>query len=88
MNHNRTYVEGDFAQAFSRIHAQARAGEMIWYADAQGDTMFNRSQLRKQTDELGAIAERVPELAQDVRAIQDLIHRILRNAGYLWVSGD
>ena len=88
MIHDHTYVEGGFAQAFSRIQRRAREGEMIRYADPYGDTMFNRPQLKKLTDEIGAIGERAPELALDVRTIQDLIVRILRDAGYLWVSGD
>ena len=88
MVHGRSYLELDFDKAFFRIREQAVLGEMIRYVDPYGDTMFNQLQLRKLTEEIGATAERVPELAQDVHAIQDVIERILRNAGYLWISGD
>lgn len=86
--HERVYAGSDVGLQLARLLEQATDHGLLADIGPLGDTMFNIGQLYRLDEELREIGRAWPELAADAEAFCSLIQTIIRNRGYLWLSGD
>lgn len=86
--HGRTYAGSEAGTHLSKVLEVAPDGGLLSGINRFGDTMFNIVQLRQLEVELDAIAVAHPDLNLDVEYWKETFTVIIRNRGYLWLSGD
>jgi hypothetical protein len=86
--HGRTYVGPEVGESLSKVLEAASGVGLLAGIHVFGDTMFNMVQLRRLEEEIENLATVRPQLVDDVHLLRNLIGRIVRDRGYMWISGD
>jgi hypothetical protein len=86
--HRRTYAGPEAGAHLARVLAAAGPDGLLAGVHPYGDTMFNLVQLQHLDRELEALADAHPPLRPEVDVLKELIEKVTRQRGYLWLSGD
>lgn|SRR5262245_43038751 len=86
--HGRMYAGPEAGIHLSNVLEVAVADGLLSGIHRYGDTMFNVVQLRQLETELDAIAAANPDLGSDIDYLKEILAKVTRSRGYLWLSGD
>jgi hypothetical protein len=86
--HERSYAGDEASQRLDRIVAAGVDSILVRGIYAHGDTMFNTVQLRRLSNELDGLCKTRPDLSKDLDSFNKIVHLVIENRGYLWISGD
>lgn len=86
--HARSYGGPALGEQFSRILMKVGRGGLLSGVDLHGDTMFNTVQLRDLMTELAHVRKVEAGIAADIDNFSDVVQTVIRQRGYIWISGD
>jgi hypothetical protein len=87
-NHSRAYADG-FGWKIELFRQRAADVDLLRDIHLHADTMFNVPQIERLIAEIQRIEkEDTSALSDAANELLEAFNRVIRNRGYLWISGD
>ncbi|MBB5933124.1 hypothetical protein FHS42_000142 [Streptomyces zagrosensis] len=86
--HGRSYAGPEAGKWLSSLVSAAAGHGQLAGVHVYGDTMFNVVQLRWLLVEIERISAEQPKLSSAATGVAKLIEEVIKQRGYLWISGD